>query len=329
MLGFSGAQRSPDPERQKLYWCLRATEGATQSIRWGPPVRAQDLCERRGEAVRLCHSAAMVTGQGGLYLLLLTVSAGAQSILWVSQPPGPVMAAGGSSVSLNCSFGAESAAVQLRVEWRKRDRPGSGGSGCQNGTKLISALASSNQTSARDGAGRLVQRVEANWSSLTLTGVTASDSGHYVCVVVMEIPSLAWHCSNGTQVDLEMSDGQSNSSDTAISVINEDKNHGVTSPAGWRLWLLMSVGTIAAVLAVIAVCYCLLRWKQKHRNTGTRDNPIYENMTRSRPVPPPSTLEQKPPELQCTPKPQQRRLPPSSAACRPTPQSRSRSAVGV
>lgn len=173
-------------------------------------------------------------------------------------------------LTLNCSFDIEGGADRVRVNWLKNEDQRSG---CRE-PKFSSGLA--NETASLVTTGRVTQRTGRNWSSLTLSDITANDSGWYFCEVVVEIPKYQQKCNPGTEVIVPSSLRSSPATITAARHTTPPSSpslpHHVN--AHWWVWVTVGVGSLmlaAILIGGVRILYRRMRCQNK-------ENPIYENM---------------------------------------------------
>nr|XP_020139401.1 transmembrane and immunoglobulin domain-containing protein 2 [Microcebus murinus] len=127
-------------------------------------------------------------GTALLLLLQLWAPQGASSLL-VHQEPTLLRVQQGSRVTLACQVAQAQAWEQLRIGWTKDD----------------DILCEPHITNDSLSLGLCGPRGRLSWRApgavtLRLDRVTLSDSGHYVCWAVMEIPELDQASGNGTRL---------------------------------------------------------------------------------------------------------------------------------
>ncbi|XP_023368458.1 transmembrane and immunoglobulin domain-containing protein 2 isoform X2 [Otolemur garnettii] len=181
-------------------------------------------------------------------LVQLWVLQGAIS-LGVQQEPKLLRVRQGTQATLACQVTQAQAWEQLRVGWTK------------DGNILCEPYIT-NDSLSMAACG---PRGQLSWKApgvltLWLDLVNPSDSGDYVCWVVMEIPELDQADGNGTQLLVDTDDP------------TLDRNP--TSSLPGLLFLLLMVGAVAVAAVVLGagVWSCRRRWR---KNSG---NPLYSNV---------------------------------------------------
>ncbi|KAG7461933.1 hypothetical protein MATL_G00196460 [Megalops atlanticus] len=170
-------------------------------------------------------------------ILSFLSSCGNSGTLNVTQSPPNITVQTGGSADMRCCWGGHLSLQQVRVKWKRKNASDA----------IIDSMVKKNSETQKHEKNKYNLSASGNCSILTITTVSANDTGVYICVISIEIPQLLQGDGSGTQ----------------LTVQEPNDTNGVSAYKPPSAAVMASLISATAVMVVLCLTAFLCYWRKK------------------------------------------------------------------